>query len=243
MGWSYNFWVNNFYPKGLKPNQFLAEYSKHFSAVEVDSTFYGIPSEKTLTVWNEETPTEFLFSLKFPKTVTHDKMLKDCENTVEFFLKRISLMKGKIGALLLQLPPTFNQQHLTFLEDFLPILPKHYRFALEIRNKKLLEDKLYSLLRNHNVALTTVDHPFWPKTEILTADFAYIRWEGDRRKVKGTIGQVEVDKKANIEEWANKIKKLLDNQIEVFGYYSKYYSGHPPTDAKQLLDILNFITP
>lgn len=238
MGWSYDFWLNNFYPKGLKPAQFLAEYAKHFSTVEGDSTFYRVPSESTVTSWKEQTPPDFLFSLKFPKVVTHDKMLKDCEDNVKFFLNRISLMKPKVGALLLQFPYAFNEEHLSLLGDFLAILPRDYRFSVEFRNKKLFQDKLYSLLRDHNVALAMVEHPFWPKAEALTADFAYIRWEGDRRKVNGTLGQVEVDKTANIRDWAQKIKKLLNDQVEVFGYYSKYYSGHPPTDAKQLLALL-----
>jgi len=238
MGWSYKFWLDNFYPEGLRPHQFLAEYSKHFDTVEVDSTFYRVPSENTITLWKEQTPTEFLFSLKFPKVVTHDKMLKDCENNVEFFLKRISPLKDKIGTLLLQFPPTFDDKHLTSLGDFLADLPGDYRLSVEVRNRKLLQDTLYSLLRNHNVALVMVEHPFWPKAEILTADFTYIRWEGDRRKVNGALGQVEVDKTANIREWSQKIGKLLDDQIEVFGYYSKFYSGHPPTDAKQLMAIL-----
>lgn len=239
MGWSYSFWVNSFYPKRLKRSQFLTEYSKHFGTVEVDNTFYRVPSENTLTSWKEQTPNYFLFSFKFPRVVTHDKMLENCEDYVEFFLKRISLMKEKLGVLLLQFPAAFNTEHLTLLSNFLAILPRDYRFSVEVRNKKLLQDKLYSLLRSYNVALANVEHPFWPKSEIVTADFAYIRWEGDRRKVKGTTGQVEVDKTKNIREWANKIEKLLNNQIEVFGYYSKYYTGYPPTDVKQLLNLLS----
>ena len=239
MGWSYNSWLNNFYPEGLKKSQFLAEYSKHFKTVEADSSFYRVPSENTVASWKEQTPDYFLFSLKFPKAVTHDKMLKDSESHVEFFLKRISLLKRKVGALLLQFPYAFGDEtHLDLLRDFLGFIPKDYRFCVEIRNKNLIQDKLHSLLRDHNVALAMLDHPFWPKTEVLTADFAYIRWEGDRRKVNGTLGRAEVDKTAKIQEWAQKIK-LFDDQIEVFGYFSKYYSGHPPTDAKQLLDALS----
>jgi uncharacterized protein YecE (DUF72 family) len=168
-------------------------------------------------------------------------MLKDSEDNVEFFLNRISLMKPKIGALLLQFPYAYNDEHISLLDDFLAILPRDYRYTVEVRNKRLLQDKLYSLLRDHNVALAMVEHPFWPKVEALTANFAYIRWEGDRKKVKGTLGQVEIDKTVNIREWAQKTEKLLDDQIEVFGYFSKYYSGHPPTDARQLLNVLNLI--
>ncbi len=239
MGWSYDFWTE-LYPKGLKTTGFLAEYSTRFGTVEVDNTFYRVPSESTVASWKVQTPADFLFSLKFPKAVTHDRMLKDSDSHVEFFLKRISPLKPKVGAVLLQFPYAFGEEtHLNSLRDFLGFLPKEYRFGVEIRNKKLVGDRLYSILRDHNVALAMLDHPFWPRTEVLTADFAYIRWEGDRRKVNGTLGRVEVDKTARINEWAQEIKKLLEDQIEVFGYFSKYYSGYPPTDVKQFLDALS----
>jgi len=181
----------------------------------------------------EGTDPDWISFLISSQVITHDKMLENCEDNIEFFLRRISLMKDKLGVLLLQLP-TLRTEHLALLSNFLAILPKDYRFSVEVRNKELLQHELYSLLRNYNVALAVAEHPFWAKHEILTADFAYIRWEGDRRKVKGTMGQVEVNKTTNIAECANKIKNLLDGQIE-----RAYYSGHPPTDAKQLLDILS----
>jgi uncharacterized protein YecE (DUF72 family) len=232
--------VGNFYSKGLTATEFLAEYSKHFDTVEVDSTFYGIPYESTVIRWKDQTPSDFLFSLKFPKAITHEKMLRDCEEDVRRFIERISLLQGKLGPLLLQFPYGFKPEHLYMLNAFLPTLPKGYRFVVEVRNKKLLDDKLYSLLRKNDVALAIVDHPFMPNLDAATTDFAYIRWEGDRRKVKGTLGKVEVDRSNDIVTWAEKIKTFLDNSIEVFGYFSKYYSGYPPSDAKQLLQLLNY---
>ena len=104
----------------------------------------------------------------------------------------------------------------------------------------MLDDELYSLLRENGVALALVDQPFMPMLQTVTADFTYIRWEGDRRKVKGTLGKVEVDRENDIRVWAEKVKKFLDDSVEVFGYFSKYYSGHPPTDAIHLLKFLSF---
>jgi len=238
MGWSYDFWVGNFYPKGLTSAEFLTEYPKHFDTVEVDSTFYGVPYKSTVMRWKAQTPADFLFSLKFPKVITHEKMLKDCEEDVERFVERISLLQGKLGALLLQFPYGFKPKHVSLLSDFLPMLPKGFRYVVEVRNKKLLEDKLYSLLRENGVALAIVDQPYMPKIEAVTADCTYIRWEGDRRKVKGTLGEIEIDRTNDLIGWTQKIKKFLDNSLEVFGYFSKYYSGYPPADAKQLLKLL-----
>jgi uncharacterized protein YecE (DUF72 family) len=90
MGWSYNFWVGNFYPEGLRSADFLAEYAKHFDTVEVDNTFYRVPNTSALEKWKGQTPSGFLFSAKFPRVITHQKMLKDVEKEMEFFIARIS---------------------------------------------------------------------------------------------------------------------------------------------------------
>ena len=238
MGWTYSPWIGNFYPENMGPSRFLEEYSRNFNTVEIDNTFYRIPNEKTVTRWKEETPTGFLFSAKFPKTVTHEKMLRNCEREVERFLTNMSLLGDRLGPLLLQLPPSFGREHLQDLRDLLAVLPKGFRFAVEVRNRTLLDEGLYSLLRDTNTSLAMVDGPFVPRIEIWTADFAYLRWEGDRRKVNGLIGRVEVDRTEKMGGWAEEIKVLMKEVSPVFGYFSKYYSGHPPTDVKHLVAML-----
>jgi uncharacterized protein YecE (DUF72 family) len=241
MGWSYPFWVGNFYPNGVKSSEYLTEYSKHFDTVEIDNTFYRIPNEISFERWKRQTPDGFLFSAKFPQIITHKKMLKDCKKESEFFIKSVSILQNKLGPLLLQFPPTFGPEKITILKDFLVNLPKKCRYAVEVRNRKLLDDRLYSILRDNQTALTlTVGH-FIPETEQITADFVYIRWEGDRSKVNGTLGKVEVDKTDEIKSWAGKIDELLKKTKEVFGYFSKYYSGHPPSDVRQLIESLRAI--
>jgi uncharacterized protein YecE (DUF72 family) len=235
MGWSYDFWTGDFYPKGMTATEFLGEYSKRFDTVEVDRTFYGVPYESTVLRWKAQTPANFLFSLKVPKAITHEKMLKNCDDDVKRFTERISLLQDKLGPLLLQFPYAFKPEHLPLLSDFLPTLPKKHRFVVEVRNKKLLDDSLLSLLRDNGVAFAIVDQPFMPRLYETTADFTYIRWEGDRRKVKGTLGEVEIDRKNDIVAWVDRIRRFLDNSIEVFGYFSKYYTGYPPSDGEQLL--------
>ena len=237
MGWSYDFWVGNFYPEGTKSNEYLTEYSKHFDTVEIDNTFYRIPSETSLGKWNMQTPAGFLFSAKFPQIITHRKMLQNCENEVQLFLERVSTLQNKLGPLLLQFPPTFGPEKISLLADFLSRLPKKYMYAVEVRNKKLLNEKLYTILKQNNVALTLSTNPSVPQTKQITSNFAYIRWEGNRKKVNGTLGRVEVDMTSDIRGWANSIIKLLDKTTQVFGYFSKYYSGYPPTDVRMLLGI------
>ena len=112
MGWSYDFWTGNFYPEDTKPDSFLSEYAKHFHTVEVDNTFYRIPNKDTVIKWREQTPPDFLFSAKFPRRITHEKMLRDCEDSAKFFLERISLLEDKLGPLLLQFPYAFKLEHI-----------------------------------------------------------------------------------------------------------------------------------
>lgn len=237
MGWSYEFWIGKFYPENSKT--LLTEYAKNFDTVEIDNTFYRIPSRDNVMNWKEETPDEFIFTAKFPRKITHIKMLQDCQEELEVFIEHMTLMGNKLGPLLIQLPPGFTPEKSGVLKDFLAGLPAKYRFALEVRNKKWLDQKFYDMLRDNKVALTLLDHPWMPEMNTITADFTYIRWVGDRKKVKGTLGKVEKDRSDVIKDWAVKIKSFLDNSIEVFGYFSKSYSGYPPGDVRMLLDLVN----
>lgn len=239
MGWSYAFWIGNFYPQGVKLTDFLAEYSKHLDTVEADNTFYRIPSINTLEKWKEQTPSSFIISPKFPRVITHRKMLKNCERELHFFLERISTLEGRLGPLLLQLPPAFGVSEAITLREFLTALPKKYRYAVEVRNNNLLNEKLFSLLKENRVSLVLVAGSSMSEISEITTDFVYIRWEGDRSKVNGTLGKVELDRTDDIKQWAQKIRMLGTQTKEVYGYFSKYYSGHPPTDARRLLESLD----
>ena len=233
MGWSYEFWVGEFYPHWLKPKEFLAEYAKHFDSVELDNTFYRIPSANATKTWKEQTPEGFLFSAKFPRVVTHVKMLRDCEREVDTFISRMSHLGNKLGPLLLQFPSSFGAKHFPVLKEFLPTLPRGFRYAVEVRNKNMLGEELRSLLRENGVAQVFVGQP----SPEVTADFVYVRLEGDRSKVNGTLGRVEIDRTKDIGKVAVEVKYFLDQHLEVFGYFSKYYSGYPPSDAEQLLKL------
>ncbi|MCL7413083.1 MAG: DUF72 domain-containing protein [ANME-2 cluster archaeon] len=233
MGWSYDFWKGNLYPEGSE--HLLTEYAKNFDTVEINTTFYRIPSRNTVRKWTEETPDGFIFSAKLPRKITHVKRLQDCQEEFEVFLEHMSLLGNKRGPMLIQLPPGFVPEMSGTLNDFLADLPEG-RFAVEVRNKKWLDEKFYGLLREHAVALVLLDHPWMPEMNMITADFTYIRWAGDRKKVKGTLGTVEKDRRKEIKDWAVKIKGFLDDSVEVFGYFSKYYSGYPPGDVRMLSD-------
>ena len=238
MGWSYGFWKGPFYPKESAAKEFLAYYSRQFNTVEVDSSFYRIPSLKALKDWKKQSSDNFKFSLKFPQKITHIKMLENAEEESQVFLDHISLLGEKLGILLLQFPPMFREQHFLSLKNYLDFLPQKYRYALEVRNRSLLNDQVYALLRDHNIALVWVDAIKMPLVSEMTADHIFVRWEGYRKAVNGNLGKTEVDRAKDIKLWAEKLKPLRDKGIEVFGYFSKYYSGYPPNDVKELLKFL-----
>jgi uncharacterized protein YecE (DUF72 family) len=102
-----------------------------------------------------------------------------------------------------------------------------------VRNPKLLDENLYSALKQNKVALVWVESPSMPDINEITGEFVYIRWEGDRKKVNGKLGKIETDKTEDISSWAKRLKPLFDKGTEVFGYFSKYYSGLPTSDAQK----------
>jgi uncharacterized protein YecE (DUF72 family) len=238
IGWSYSFWRGSFYPDKAASKDFLAYYSSKFSTVEVDSTFYRIPNQQAVANWKEQTPDGFRFSLKFPGVITHVKMLKDCQRETNLFLERTALLKDKLGALLLQFPPSFGIERLSSLANFLRELPKTQRYVVEVRDEGFLNERFYRVLRDSNVAWAWADGPFMPSVSEVTSDFLYVRWEGDRAKVKGTLGKIEVNVTENLRLWADKIKPYLSKDMDVFGYFGKYYSGYPPLDINLLSNLL-----
>lgn len=237
IGWSYNFWKGPFYPAKTASKDFLAYYSSQFDTVEVDSTFYRIPSQSAVENWRRQVPEGFLFALKFPQVITHIKALKNCEADTAVFLSRAELLGDKLGPMLLQFPPNFAVSHFLDLAAYLKALPQQHRYVVEVRNKSWLTPDFYALLRKNKVALAITEKPLSSQFEG-TTDFLYMRWEGNRKAVNGLRGEIEVDKTLDLQAWAQKLNPHLDRSTEVFGYFGKYYSGLPPSDVKALKGFL-----
>ena len=235
MGWSYKFWIGKLYLEGMKPTDYLTEYAKVMNSVEVDATFYRIPSVSTVEAWRDAVPEGFRFAAKFPQTVTHVPGLAYDAERLDVFLRHIEVLGRKLGPLLLQFPP-FLKPTYPALDDLLEKLPKKRLVAAEFRNKRWFTEETYKLLRDHSVALALTNRP--RAAEVDTADFSYIRLEGDRKVVNGQRGEVEVERSADTTEWAEKVKKILESERDVFTYFSKYYSGYPPADVEAMREML-----
>ncbi len=248
-------WQGSFYPEGLPPREYLSYYAQHFDTVEVDATFYRIPSSATVKNWYAKTPDRFLFAAKVPQTITHEKVLEKCEGQMKNFLAVMDLLGEKLGPLLLQFP-YFNKKKFATVNDFLkrlvPFLeqlPAGYRFAVEVRNKNWLGEPLLAVLRERGIALALVDHPWLPRPRDLlkrinplTAEFTYIRWLGDRKGIEEqtkTWGKVIVDRRRELLEWVEACRKLSRARVEIFGYANNHYAGHAPATVRQFLELWN----
>ncbi len=165
-------------------------------------------------------------------------MLKNSERETDLFLERVGPIGEKLGPLLLQFPPNFGDEHLPDLDDYLKKLPRRYRYVVEVRNKAWFREDFYKLLKANNTALAWVDSANMPLICEVTSDFLYVRWEGNRKKVNGLLGKIEVDTSDKLRVWSDTLRPLLNRQPTVFGYFSKYYSGYPPSDIDSLTSML-----
>ncbi|HVB55694.1 MAG TPA: DUF72 domain-containing protein [Candidatus Acidoferrales bacterium] len=237
-------WPGSFYPAGMQPRDYLGFYSTKFDTVEVDSTFYRCPSTEMVRNWGLRTTEGFLLSSKVPKTITHEKILIDCDAEFETFVDTMDILDEKLGPMVFQFP-YFNKeifqsdvQFFSRLKVFFKKLPKDYRFAVEIRNKHWLRPKFLDLLREHNVALVLQDQSWMPRPaelferfDPITADFTYIRWLGDRKGIEAvtkTWDKVVVDRASDLQDWVKVCHQMVRRGVTVFGYANNHYAGHAP---------------
>jgi uncharacterized protein YecE (DUF72 family) len=242
--WSSDDWRGSVYPIEAKSSDYLNHYARKFTAVEIDMTFYRVPTRAMVAAWYERTPAGFRFAAKIPQLITHEKMLRDCQAELEQFTEVMRLLGDKLGPLLFQFP-YFSKRHfanaqafLDRLEPVLDRLPAGFRFAVEVRNRWWITRRLLDLLRDHGVALALTDHPWMPpiqelmrQHEVVTADFAYIRWLGDRQAME-TITQkwdrLVLDRTQDTRAWAAVVRQLLARHLTVYGFYNNHYAGHSP---------------
>jgi uncharacterized protein YecE (DUF72 family) len=238
-GWSHPAWVGPFYPLGSKAGDQLATYARAFSTVEVDSTFYAIPAEPIVAGWRDQVPAGFVFSLKVPQEITHEKRLVDVEQKLGRFVHRVRGLGDRLGPLLLQMSPDFRagDANRQILKRFLESLPDGFRWAVEFRQSHWVTPETTDILRERGVALTLVDGR-WIKRGVMldlalepTADFAYVRWMGAPRRMGD---RPQADRAREIGAWVEALRVLGDRVNTVFGYVSNEFQGHAPASVRQL---------
>ncbi len=229
--WSHQSWRGSVYPEKCKPGEFLGHYARRYSTVEIDATWYRSPGESLVKKWERDVPAGFVFAAKVPGVITHEKMLEGCEAELSGFLRAMDHLGDKLGPLLFQFPYAFKPDRFERLEDFLKGLPKGYRFAVEVRHKGWLTERFYDLLRGRGVVLTLLDLLWMPRLDLLTSDWAYVRFIGDRKGIEAkttTWDRVIVDRSKEMAEWAPRIRGFLDRQVPTYAYFNNHYAGHAP---------------
>jgi uncharacterized protein YecE (DUF72 family) len=248
-------WVGSFYPKDMKPADFLSYYATQFDTLELDNTFYRTPALATVKGWYAKTPSGFIFAAKIPQVITHEKVLVDCDEDLGHFLETMGALGDKLGPLLFQFG-YFNRsafrsqsEFLTRLKPFLKKLPQDYKFAVEIRNKAWLDVRFADTLREHGVALALIDQSWVPRPwemkeqfDQCTADFTYVRWLGDRKGIEEktkTWDKPIIDRTGDLEKWVRVLKNLSPKTIKMFAFMNNHYSGHAPAGVKLFMDLWN----
>jgi uncharacterized protein YecE (DUF72 family) len=219
-GWNYPHWRDLVYPKGLPPSKWLEHYTTLFDTVEVNSTFYRLPRVEAVARWVEQTPPEFVLTIKASRYLTHIRRLRDLEDGVQRFYERIEPLarSPQLGPVLWQLPANFHRDD-ERLGSALQVLPPG-RHCFEFRHESWFAPKVYELLRSRNAALVIGDHPERPfQTQELTADWTFIRFHYGHRGRKGNYSTTE------LEEWAGRIEDWR-RRIEVFAYFNNDWHGY-----------------
>jgi uncharacterized protein YecE (DUF72 family) len=234
-GWNYGHWRGGvFYPPRLPVTRWLEFYAERFDTVEVNSTFYRLPRVDAVARWVEQTPPDFVFSVKASRYLTHIKRLRDLGPGLERFLERIEPLLGspKLGPLLWQLPPTFRRDH-ERLTGALARLPPELRHCIEFRDPSWFVEETYELLREHRVALAIGDRPQVNAFQAheLTAPWTYVRFHSGTRGRRGNYSESE------LREWAARLRDWSTTH-EVFVYFNNDWEGFAPKNAALLERLL-----
>ena len=225
-GWNYRHWRGDFYPKELGPQQWLEFFTEHFDTVEINNSFYRLPTEEVFANWRRRVPKDFTFAVKASRFLTHIKRLKDPQDPLELFFSRARHLRDRLGPVLFQLPPHFKV-NLERLEIFLSALKpyKKVRPVIEIRDASWLVPRVFELLERYRTALCFADWRDTHVTEPVTADFVYIR------RHYGAAGGGNYRKSA-LDRDVRQIRTWLDSGLDVYIYFNNDMGGHAIRNAE-----------
>jgi uncharacterized protein YecE (DUF72 family) len=224
-GYNYPEWKGSFYPAGLPAAKMLPFYAERFSTVEINYTFYRMPTEKLVAGWAAATPSPFKLTLKAPRRITHDSRLRHCGELVSAFCRVAGTLGDKLGALLFQLPPSAKKD-VPLFDAFLAELPPRVCAAFEFRHDSWLDEEVFARLAARNLALCVADSEKMTTPVRVTADYAYFRLR-DEGYTPHDIGQ-----------WADRIAPVAASCRDVFVYFKHEEEGKGPQLARLLMDAL-----
>ncbi|HET6800483.1 MAG TPA: DUF72 domain-containing protein [Nitrososphaeraceae archaeon] len=241
-GWSYTAWQGPFYPSNMDNSKWLEHYSKVFDYVEIDSSFYRIPNIFTVKNWSKVTPSNFRFTAKFPKVITHEKRLKNVYNELRIFFKAMEPLHDKILALLIQLPPSLDiTEGLQGLREIIPLLDNRFRYAIEIRNQSWFQDLAYNFFASNNLCMVWSQLVGIRIPPIVTSDFLYIRFIGDRTIQEKNFGRIQKDRTSEMRKWSRQLMRVQKEETKLnlaIVTANNHYAGFGPATANMFRKII-----
>ncbi len=240
-GWVYKHWEGLFYPKETKEK--LSYYAQFFNTVEINYSYYRLPSSSAFQKWYQETPEDFLFSLKLNRYLTHIKRLKNIDEAWFKFIDKVSILKNKLGPILVQLPPNFKYNQTTFkrIESFLRLVGRfHFTnfqnsilLAFEVRHSSFKNQEFYKLLQKYHTALVVSDSSRWERIiESDLTDFVYLRMHGPKELFASNYSKKELN------NFAQEIKRWLRNGLDVYCYFNNDIGGYALSNAQDLKEMI-----
>ncbi|MCX8064743.1 MAG: DUF72 domain-containing protein [Candidatus Hydrogenedentes bacterium] len=234
-GWSYPHWGRGvFYPKTVPTQKWLEYYADKFSAVEVNSTFYRLPSPSLLKRWVEVTPNDFCFVIKIWRRLSHELRLRETENALKEFWESVKPIIVKAPVFLLQMPPSYVpdiDQMDKFFDQWFDLFPG-VRLALELRNKKAFGEEVFDFLGKRCVCLVLEDYRGCEIEDVITTDWVYIRRHGPSGRYRGEYDEIQLERDAR------KIGNWLKRGMDVYVFFNNDFGGYAPKNALQLISLV-----
>jgi len=231
-GWYYEHWRELFYPPDLPKNKWFEYYARHFNTVEINNTFYHLPKENSIQRWQKIAHKGFLYAVKANRYITHIQKLKDTSESLKRFFDRINILKGKLGPVLYQLPPSLHID-LERLEDFIKLLPKRKTAIFEFRHKSWYCDDTSKLLKKFKAGFCIHDMPGKESSRTVTSDIIYIRFHGTTGRYSGSYS------KSQLQDWAKWLKEQAKNARGIYIYFNNDAHAHAIKNAKQLKELIS----
>jgi uncharacterized protein YecE (DUF72 family) len=228
-GWSYPGWRGVFYPPGLPSKKWLEFYASQFPTVEINMTFYRLPTVAMLEGWSARTPRGFCFTLKAFRLITHLKKIRDVAEDVGRFYGLAEVLGPKLGCILFQLPP-FLTLDLDLFSGFLGVLSASHRNVIEFRHPSWYDERVFDLMRKRRIALCIVPSGQVPSTPVETSSVAYIRFHGPSGRYDTSYSDAE------LAAWAETIRRRRASAC--FVYFNNDFHGFAVQDCRRLGEML-----
>ncbi len=242
ISWTYPDWLGSFYPQGTRSSDFLSLYSKVFDLVEIDSTFYRLPTATTVKHWREKTPDDFLFTVKLSKRITHDARFKEVRENLKSFESIIKNLENKLVCVMAQLPPNFKfEKGFVSLSNFLDEIDPKLRYAIEFRDASWYRDETYDLLKQKKVSMV------WSVLQgkenimmiqpVVTTDFIYLRFMGQFGQY-GKFDHIQEEKPAVLKTWADRLRAVPESVTECYVLMSNHFEGFAPSTVNSFRKLM-----